>query len=91
MMKDDKRRSGMIAIIMKKLKGSADGPQVEMEEHENVQVDSSHAYDAAAESMMEAIQSNNIKKFKHSLKSFIEICAQEDECEYEAKSEEEKY
>jgi hypothetical protein len=79
MMKDDKRRSGMVAIIMKKLTGSEHEPKMEMEEHENTEMDYDHASQMAAESIMEAIQSKDSKKLRHSLKSFIEMCMSEEE------------
>tara|TARA_B100000470_G_C19396241_1_gene217864 strand:- start:202 stop:456 length:255 start_codon:yes stop_codon:yes gene_type:complete len=78
-----KDKGGMVVAIMEKMKDSygkgkkSNEEFVEGEEHEEMDYD--NGYDAVVDEMLESIESKDREKFKHSLKSFIEMCLDEKE------------
>jgi len=80
LMKDDKKRQGMVSIIMKKMKGSDMEQEHRSESSKNEygeEVDYSQGYEMAVEEMMSAMESKDRSKFKKALKSFIDMCMDE--------------
>tara|TARA_R110002167_G_scaffold218671_1_gene423325 strand:- start:437 stop:691 length:255 start_codon:yes stop_codon:yes gene_type:complete len=78
-----KDKGGMVVAIMEKMKDSygkgkkSNEEFVEEEEHEEKDYD--NGYDAVVDEILESIESKDKEKFKHSLKSFIEMCLDEKE------------
>lgn len=67
-MKDDKKEAAM--IILSKLKDKKKDGKEEEKEYEGL--------DAASEEILSAISSEDSKKLKKALKSFIELCQEEE-------------
>ncbi len=90
--KDDKKRQGVVSLIVKKMKG---GDTYEnMVEHNSSangsaeKTDYEVGYESASNDMISAIESKDVKAFKSALYSFIEMAVCELE-ESESESEQE--
>ena len=81
-MSDDKKKKGLVAMIVTKLK---DGKGEEMKpskmNEEGAEEDYSMGIDAAVDEIFAAIEQKDKSSFKQALKNFIDLCACEKESE----------
>lgn len=88
---DEKKRGLIVGLISKKIKGSDsyDNLKSENESYKEVQSkdgaeqDYNDGLEQAADEMIQAMQSKDVKSFKSSLKSFVQMCMDEMESEEE--------
>ena len=71
-MHSEKKKSGLVVAIMKKLKNGKEVEESEVEEFDKP--DYEEGYKASVEEMFDAIKAEDKPKFKHALKSFIKMC-----------------
>lgn len=69
----------MIAILEGMKKKGEDSEKEEFEVEEAGEDDYSIGYDSAVEEMFSAFESKDVSGFKEALKSFIELCVDEDD------------
>ncbi len=81
MMNGDKK--GIAALIIKKIGSGPEKMEEKPESEYGAEMDNSAGIEAAVSEMFEAIKSENKKEFAEALKSFIELCDEEEDEEEE--------
>jgi len=71
-MDPEKKKSGLVVAIMKKLKDGKQVEEAEVEEFDKPDYD--EGYSASVDEMFDAFKADDKSKFKHALKSFIKMC-----------------
>lgn len=75
---DEKKKGSIAVLISKKIKGS-DSYENLKSDNENMKEEEYDGLSAAAEEIIDSLNSKDPKSLKESLKSFIEMCLNEKE------------
>ena len=73
----EKKKSGLVVAIMKKLKNGKEVEETKVEELDKPDYD--EGYRASVDEMFDAIKAEDKPKFKHALKNFIKMCVDSEE------------
>ena len=76
-MDPEKKKSGLVVAIMKKLKNGKEVEETKVEELDKPDYD--EGYRASVDEMFDAIKAEDKPKFKHALKNFIKMCGDSEE------------
>ena len=86
-MSDDKKKGGIAALIIKGMGKGA--PMEKPETNESGDEVDRMGYDTAVDEMFDAIENKDKAKFKEALKSFVNMCDDEEDSEEDEEGEEE--
>lgn len=82
MMGPKRDKGGVAALISRKLQGKPGDYEEMKESNGEYESDYSHGYDSAMDAFFEAVESKDVSKAKHALKSFVEMCLREKSSEH---------